>query len=134
MMTLVDGLRSAFHEPNTRVYRIVQGAVWALIVLSISLLVVEAVVPDGRAANTMNRVLLSGAHSVYIGRVPGDPEKPLLFGDLLVKMELSKRGGPVIGVRTPKGEDLINSPKSLTLEPGSPLIYLAELPLLDPPA
>jgi voltage-gated potassium channel len=85
-------------------------------------------------ANTMSRVLLSGAHSVYIGRVPGDPEEPLLFGDLLVKMELSKRGGLVIGVRTPKGEDLINPPKSLTLEPGSLLIYLAESPLLDPPA
>ena len=84
-------------------------------------------------ANTMSRVLLSGSHSVYIGRVPGDPEEPLLFGDLLIKMKLSKRGGLVIGVRTPKGEDLINPPKSLTLEPGSLLIYLAESPLLAPP-
>ena len=84
-------------------------------------------------ATTMSRVLLSGAHRVYIGRVPGEPEEPLLFGDLLVKMELSKRGGLVIGVRTPKGEDLINPPKSLKLEPGSLLIYLAKSPLLDAP-
>ena len=82
-------------------------------------------------ANTMSRVLLSGAHSVYIGRIPGDPTEPVSFGELLVEMQLSKHGGLVIGVRTPKGEDVINPPKSLVLEPGSLLIYLAESPLLD---
>ncbi len=84
-------------------------------------------------ANTMSRVLLSGAHSVYIGRIPGDPTESVEFGDLLIKMELSKRGGLVIGVRTPKGEDVINPPKTLVLEPNSRLIYLAEAPLLEPP-
>ena len=85
-------------------------------------------------ATTMSRVLLSGAHSVYIGRIPGDPKGPVTFGDLLVDMQLSKQGGLVIGVRTPKGKDVINPPKSFVLEPGSLLIYFAEDPLLEPPS
>jgi voltage-gated potassium channel len=84
-------------------------------------------------ASTMSRVLLSGAHNVYIGRIPGDPAAVPL-GDLLVEMQLSKRGGLVIGVRTPDGQDMINPPKSLILHPGTLLIYLAESPLLDPPS
>ena len=48
MKPLVANLISAFHEPNTRVYRVVQGVVWALIVLSIALLIFETVLPkDG---------------------------------------------------------------------------------------
>ena len=85
-------------------------------------------------ATTMSRVLLSGAHNVYIGRIPGNPVEPLLLGDLLAEMKLSKRGGLVIGVRTTKGEDVINPPKSLALETNSLLIYLAETPLLEPPS
>ena len=85
-------------------------------------------------ATTMSKVLLSGAHSVYIGQIPGNPKERLVFGDLLVKMQLSKQGGLVIGVRTPRGKDVINPPKSLVLDPGSLLIYLAEKPLLDNPS
>jgi voltage-gated potassium channel len=84
-------------------------------------------------ANTMSRVLLSGAHSVYIGCIPDEPTEPVLYGELLVQMALSKRGGLVIGVRTPDGTDVINPRKSFLLEPGSLLIYLAEEPLLTPP-
>jgi voltage-gated potassium channel len=84
-------------------------------------------------ATTMSKVLLSGAHSVYIGRVPGDPSVPVSYGDLLVDMQLSKQGGLVIGIRTPRGKDVINPPKSMVLEPGSLLIYLAEEPLLKTP-
>jgi voltage-gated potassium channel len=84
-------------------------------------------------ANTMSRVLLSGAHSVYIGHIPGRPDQPVSFGELLIDMQLSKQGGLVIGVRTPDGQDVINPPKSMVLEPGSLLIYLAETPLLAPP-
>ena len=84
-------------------------------------------------ATTMSRVLLSGAHSVYIGKVPGDPQGPVIYGDLLVEMQLSKQGGLVIGVRTPKGKDVINPPKSLVLDPNALLIYLAEEPLLEAP-
>lgn len=86
-------------------------------------------------ATTMSRVLLSGSgfHNVYIGQLPDDPEAPILLGELLVAMQLSKQGGLVIGVRLPSGEDVINPPKDLTVEPGAQLIYLAEEPLLDPP-
>jgi Trk K+ transport system NAD-binding subunit len=85
-------------------------------------------------ATTMSKVLLSGAHSVYIGQIPGNSKEDVVFGDLLVKMQLSKQGGLVIGVRTPRGKDVINPPKSLVLDPGSLLIYLAEKPLLDNPS
>jgi voltage-gated potassium channel len=96
-------------------------------------MIAHAVAHHG-TASTMSRVLLSGAHNVYIGRVPGDPESKVALGDLLTEMQLSKRGGLVIGVRSPDGEDVINPPKSLVLEPRSLLIYLAESPLLEPPA
>ena len=85
-------------------------------------------------ATTMSRVLLSGAHNVYMGRLPGDPTEPVLFGDLLTEMKLSHRGGLVIGIRSPEGKEAINPPKNLVLEPGTLLIYLAEAPLLEPPS
>ncbi len=84
-------------------------------------------------ATTMSRVLMSGAHNVYIGRIPGASDKPVPFGDLLIELRLSKRGGLVLGLRTPSGAEIINPPKSDLVEPGSMLIYLAEAPLLEPP-
>ncbi len=50
MTAVAANLHAAFHEPATRIYRIVQGAVWTLIVLSIILLVVEALVPEDSPA------------------------------------------------------------------------------------
>jgi len=85
-------------------------------------------------ASTMSRVLIKGAHNVYIGRMPGEPRGPVSFGDLLGEMQLSKRGGLVIGVRTTAGEDILNPKKSYVLEPGTLLIYMAEQPLLESPA
>lgn len=82
---------------------------------------------------TMSRVLLSGAHSVYVGRVPCRPEEPQQLGELLTRLQLSQQGGLVIGVRLPDGEELINPPKSTMLNADTLLIYLAEKPLLDPP-
>jgi len=38
-------IHAAFHEPDTRVYRYVQGTVWGLILLSVALLVAEALLP-----------------------------------------------------------------------------------------
>lgn len=84
-------------------------------------------------ATTMSRVLISGAHNVYIGKIPDAPDHPVSFGDLLVKMHLSKRGGLVIGLRTKSGREVINPPKSHVVEPGTLLIYLAEKALLEPP-
>ena len=47
MSALGSRLHAAFHRPDTRVYRVVQGGVWSLIVTSIVLLLVEALLPDG---------------------------------------------------------------------------------------
>ena len=84
-------------------------------------------------ATAMSRVLISGSHNVYIGTIPGDRKDPVAFGELLVEMALSKRGGLVVGIRTPSGEEVINPEKELFLEPDTHLLYLAEKPLLDPP-
>ena len=84
-------------------------------------------------ATAMSRVLLSGAHNVYVGLVPGGHAGARLFGDLLVEMQLSKRGGLVVGLRTPDGKEIINPPKTHLVEPGTLVLYLAEQPLLDPP-
>lgn len=45
-----ETLRAAFHRPGTRVYRVVQGAVWALIAGSVVLLAVEMVIERGSPA------------------------------------------------------------------------------------
>ena len=47
MSALSASLHAAFHEPRTRVYRLVQGTVWTLILISIMLLVVEGLLPEG---------------------------------------------------------------------------------------
>lgn len=46
---LAAHVHAAFHLPSTRIYRFVQGWIWALIVLAIILLVVEALLPDEHA-------------------------------------------------------------------------------------
>lgn len=83
-------------------------------------------------ATTMSGVLVSGAHNLYIGQVSNAPTEPVSFGDLLVELQLTKRGGLVIGVRTPTGKEIINPSKSYVFEPGSALIYLAQDVLLKP--
>ena len=84
-------------------------------------------------ATAMSRVLTSGSHNVYIGVIPGDRTESVLFGELMVELQLSKRGGLVIGLRTPSGEEILNPPKSHRVQPGSQLLYMAEKPLLTPP-
>jgi len=85
-------------------------------------------------ATTMSNVLVSGAHNVYIGIVPNAPREPAPFSDLLARAKLGPSGGLVIGIRTPKGEEIINPDRESTVEPGSMLIYLAERALLKPPS
>ena len=83
-------------------------------------------------ATAMSRVLLSGAHNVYVGIPPRDGATRT-FGELLVEMQLSKRGGLVVGIRTPEGEEIINPAKHYEMGRGAHVLYLAERPLLDPP-
>jgi len=60
---MIAHLHSAFHEPNTRIYRVVQSTVWALILLSIAFLVAEALLPEDSAARpilgAIDRVVLT---------------------------------------------------------------------------
>ena len=60
---LSNRIYSAFHEPHTRIYRYVQGSIWALIVVTIVILVAEALLPDGSVQlgwlRGFDRVLLS---------------------------------------------------------------------------
>ncbi len=84
-------------------------------------------------ATAMSRVLISGAHNVYIGTIPGERHEAVSFGDLMIELQLSKRGGLVVGVRLPSGREIINPLKSQMLEPRTQLLYLAEKVLLDPP-
>ena len=51
MSSLASYLQAAFHEPNSQVYRYVQGTIWALILLSILLLIIEAVLPEATLAD-----------------------------------------------------------------------------------
>ena len=46
MRTLGLHLHAAFHESDTRIYRYVQGSIWALILVAIAILVLEALVPE----------------------------------------------------------------------------------------
>ncbi len=83
-------------------------------------------------ATTMSGVLVNGSHHIYIGNLTNPPKEPVTFGDLLVALKLTKRGGLVIGVRTPQGKDIINPEKSYVFMPGTALIYLAQDVLLPP--
>jgi Trk K+ transport system NAD-binding subunit len=84
-------------------------------------------------ATTMSRVLVSGAHNVYIGHIPDAPGNAVRFGDLLARMRLSEKGGLIIGIQTPAGEEILNPRKGHVVEPGTLLIYPAEAPLLEAP-
>ena len=63
MSVLIEHAHAAFHRPETRVYRITQGTVWGLILLSILLLVVETLIPKDSPAEafvrSLDRVLLT---------------------------------------------------------------------------
>ena len=84
-------------------------------------------------ATAMSSVLLSGAHNVYIGKIPEEYQTPITFGELMRGMALSKSGGLVVGIRTASDAQIINPAKSVVVETGSRLLYLAEEPLLPPP-
>lgn len=84
-------------------------------------------------ASTMSQVLLSGQHNVYIGCVPDPSPGPERLRDLLIRLDLARQGGLVIGVRTPEGKDVINPGREYAVQPGTQLIYLSEKALLERP-
>lgn len=84
-------------------------------------------------ADTMSRVLMSGSYNAYIGAIPNPSDSAITYGDLLVEMQLSKRGGLVIGLRCQDGDDVFNPSKEHLVQPGTQLVYLSENPLLESP-
>ncbi len=82
-------------------------------------------------ATAMSGVLLSGSHNVYIGRIPGSRTEPITFGELMIELQLSKRGGLIVGIRTADGSETINPPKNLLVQPDTQLLYFAQEPLLE---
>ena len=84
-------------------------------------------------ATTLSGLLTSESYNVYIGQIPEAPASAVPYRELLVRLELSKRGALVIGVRRPDGKEVINPAKDHPVKPGSMLIYLAEEPVLEPP-
>jgi voltage-gated potassium channel len=83
---------------------------------------------------TMSRVLLSGSQNIYTGKIPSKLNKFMRYGDLLANIEIADKGGLVIGVRAPSGEEVINPDSDFLVEPDSDLFYLAKAPLLEAPA
>jgi voltage-gated potassium channel len=59
---LYDTIHSAFHRPNTRIYRVVQGSIWVLITVSIVLFVADLIADPGHPAKpllqTLDRLVL----------------------------------------------------------------------------
>ncbi len=84
-------------------------------------------------ADTMSRVLQSGSYNAYVGLIPDPPGEPIRYGDLLVRMQLTKHGGLVIGLLPADGVEVFNPAKDFMVELGTHLIYLAETPILDSP-
>ena len=59
MRRVLDGIRAAFHDPNTKTYQWVQGVIWALIALSIVLVGLELLMPQHeRWLHAVDRVVL----------------------------------------------------------------------------
>ena len=61
-MSARDFLHAAFHDPRTQAYRVVESAVWTLIILSIGVLVAEPFFPEGSRGDQIlqkiDRILL----------------------------------------------------------------------------
>lgn len=82
-------------------------------------------------ADTMSRLVMSGDYNAYVGVLP-DLDETISYQELLIKLQLTKRGGLIIGLRV-DGDDVFNPSKDFVVHPGSHVIYLAQHPILDVP-
>lgn len=80
-------------------------------------------------ADVTSRVVLAGAHNVYVGRVPAGIETPIAFGDLAAELK-GKHAALLIGLRLADGDDQINPPDDHEVAKDADLIYLAERAVL----
>ncbi len=65
MLPALAWLRAAFHEPGTRSFRVASSVLWALIVLSVGLFLVEAILPRGSEARAALHWVDTGLLSVF---------------------------------------------------------------------
>lgn len=84
-------------------------------------------------ADAMSEVLLAGSYNVYVGKIPGGLRKPVPYSALLVELQLTNKGALVIGLQRPDHKTEINPARDRMVQPGTYLVYLAEVPVLQPP-
>ena len=96
-------------------------------------LLAHAVVHHG-TADTLSRVVISGAHNVYEGEIPNSISLPSVFGEVasIVKRD---HNALVIGLRLASGgAPLLNPADDRKIERRDRLVYLAVRAVLDDPA
>ncbi len=93
-------------------------------------LLAHAVIMPG-TATLMSEVATSGAHSLFIGVLPGEDWTGVTFGELARRLK-EERDILVIGLRDADRKDRINPPKKLKFESDWRVIYLAKKAVLPP--
>ena len=83
-------------------------------------------------AEVLGDVVRTGAHSLYVGRIPEEYELPQAYGELIAGLR-RQHGILVLGVRDGVGLDVLNPSDEVVVEPGYLLIYLGERECLSPP-
>jgi len=84
-------------------------------------------------ADTLSRVVIGGAHNLYVGNLPIRLEAQEPFRDVMRKLKLAERGVLVIGVRSKDGSERLNPPDDHAIDSDTLLLYLAERRVLDAP-
>ncbi|QDU66140.1 potassium channel family protein [Engelhardtia mirabilis] len=84
-------------------------------------------------ADTLSQVVLRGESSLFAGALPEGLDSAT-YGEMTAALGLRAKGGLVIGVaHTETGDERVNPPEELRLEPGMHVLYLASERLLEPP-
>lgn len=81
-------------------------------------------------ADTLSKVVLRGDNNLFAGDVPPGVTAAT-YGELIEALDLRRRGGLVIGVtQSETGQEYVNPPDRLAIEPGMRVLYLARKRLL----
>ena len=84
-------------------------------------------------ADAMSRLLLLGSYNPYVGQIPEEFSEPIEYTELLIKLQLTRKGALVIGLAPPGEQVVINPARDYLVLPGTHLVYLAENQVLAPP-
>lgn len=89
----------------------------------------HAIVQRG-TADLLARITAAGAHSLYVGQAPEEVALPAPFSKVAHEIK-ALTGALVIGIATDDGSDQLNPPDDQPIAPGTPLVYLAQTPVLQ---